>query len=257
MNETNRTVIVLFAALWIVLMAVVAFLTWAAPGDVIEQLQDFVGKLDENNDTAGRMIVTLGALALAVLALLVIVIELAPEDEERELRVEQAGSTTIVPVRALRGRLEEALVALPDVRGARARLSTRDKGIAARLELSVKESANIAAITQDSSRIIVDTIQTELGLPMSGLPVVRIGFGGPEPGQTAATQVYPTESAASSVAQAPQELVATDPGEMIGTADDAPPLEPAVLDPLEGPTQKESSSDAPVEADEQGEHPRW
>ena len=45
-----------------------------------------------------------------VFALLVIIIEFAPDDEPRELRVEQAGATTIIPADALRMRLEEALL---------------------------------------------------------------------------------------------------------------------------------------------------
>src|SRR5207237_5837008 len=105
---------------WIVLMGVAIFLTWAAPGDIIEALGDLVQDMDKNNATAGRLIVTLGALALAVLGLLVIVLELAPEDEERELRVRQAGSTTIVPARALKAGLAEGLSNPPDGATARA-----------------------------------------------------------------------------------------------------------------------------------------
>ena len=76
MNEINRTAIVLLAALWIVLMAIVIFLTWGAPSDSIDTLRDVVQEMSDNNDTAGKLVVTLGALALAVFALLVIILEL-------------------------------------------------------------------------------------------------------------------------------------------------------------------------------------
>ncbi|HEV8575105.1 MAG TPA: hypothetical protein VGR43_10415, partial [Dehalococcoidia bacterium] len=151
MNEANRTAVVLLAAAWIVLMAIVIFLAWAAPGDTIEALGDIVQELDNNNDTAGRLVITLGALALAVFGLLAIIVELAPEDEERELRVKQAGSTTIVPAQALRLRLEEALAALPEVSTAKARVYTRDNAIAANLELGLVTRANVAHVTQESS----------------------------------------------------------------------------------------------------------
>src|SRR6266545_4621275 len=143
MNEANRTAIVLLAAFWIVVMAIAIFLTWAAPDDVIDALGDIVQEMDDNNGAAGRLVVTLGALALAVLGLLVIILELAPEDEERELRVRQAGTTTIVPAQALRARIEEALVALPDVSSARARVWTKDNSIATNLELGLKTPANL------------------------------------------------------------------------------------------------------------------
>ncbi len=227
-NDANRTIIVLFAALSIVVLAVVIFLSWAAPGDVIEALGDVVQEMDENNDSAGKLIVTLGALALAVLALLLIVLELAPEDEEKELRVEQAGSTTIVPAQQLRIRIEESLNALSEVTGATAKVWTREKGIASSLDVSVLAGTNFGTITQDCSRVVVDTIQTELGLPVAGLPTVRVTIGGVK-----------TQPVASSVARPPEAVYAQatsslDAGEVMGTAADAATTGPVVMDPLEG-----------------------
>ena len=233
MNESNRTAIVLLAAFWIILMVTVIFLTWAAPADVIEALGDIVQEMDDNNDTAGRLIITLGALALAVLGLLLIVLELAPEDEERELRVQQAGATTIVPAQALRLRLEEALGSLPEVTTAKARVWTKDNGIATNLDLGLKTRANVANVTQESSRVVVDIIQTELGLPVAGLPSVRVSFGGekPLPLTKAATG---TGAVASSVVRPPERQPETEPKEMLGGAEDAPPPEPSVIDATEG-----------------------
>ncbi len=232
MNDANRTAIVLFAAFWIVVMAIVVFLTWSAPGDVIDALGDIVQEMDDNNDTAGRLVVTLGALALAVLGLLVIILELAPEDEERELRVRQAGATTIVPAQALRTRIEEALVALPDVSSARARVWTKDNSIATNLDLALNTHANVANVTQESSRVVVDIIQTELGLPVAGLPSVRVSFGEGKPRPV--TAAMSGASAASSVVRPPERQPETEPGEMLGGAEDAPPPEPAVIDATEG-----------------------
>jgi hypothetical protein len=233
MNEANRTAIVLLAAAWIVLMAIVIFLAWAAPDETINAMGDIVQELDNNNDTAGRLILTLGALALAVFALLVIILELAPEDEERELRVKQAGSTTIVPARALRLRLEEALASMPEVTTAKARVWTRDNGIATGLDLGLRTRANVANVTQESSRIVVDIIQTELGLPVAGLPDVRVSFGGEKPLPVTEAAKSP-EASASSIVRPPERQPQTDPREVLGGADDAPPAEPAVIDATEG-----------------------
>ena len=221
MNEANRTAIVVLAAAWIVMMAIVIFLTWAAPGDVIEALGDLVQDMDKNNDTAGRLIVTLGALALAVLGLLVIIFELAPEDEERELRVRQAGSTTIVPARALKARLEEALSNLPDVNTARARVYTKDNGIATNLDLGLKPRSSVGHATQEASRVVVDIIQAELGLPVAGLPHVRIGFGDGKP-QPVTKAAKNDAVAASSVVQPPPIRPETRPQETPGTVASAP-----------------------------------
>ena len=193
MNETNRTAIVLLAALWIVLMAVVIFAAWAADVETIERLGDFVQYLDDHRDNASRLILTLGALVLIVLALLVIIVELAPEEETREIRVEQAGATTIVPAQPLRLRLEEALTAVPQVTNARARVFSHDKGVGMKLDLTVTPGANIAAVTQEASRVVVDTLQADLGLPVSAPPTVRITFGPPKVEPVASSMTRPPE----------------------------------------------------------------
>ena len=213
MNETNRTAIILFAAFWIVLMAVVIFLTWSAGADSVDRLGDLAEYLAEHEDeNASRLIVTLGALVLMVLALLLIVVELAPEEETREIRVEQAGATTIVPAEPLRLRLEEALMAMPNVSAARAHVYSRDNGIGMKLDLTVTPDTNLAVVTQEASRVVVETLQADLGLPVAAPPTVRILFGPPKP-----------EPVASSVTQAPEPQPAPPAAE--------PPAFPATPEP--------------------------
>jgi hypothetical protein len=248
MNEANRTAIVIAAAAWIVLMAIVIFLTWAAPGDVIEALGDLVQDMDKNNDTAGRLIVTLGALALAVLGLLIIILELAPEDEERELRVRQAGSTTIVPARALKTRLEEALTSLPDVNTARARVYTKDNAIATNLDLGLEPRSSVGHVTQEASRVVVDIIQTELGLPVAGLPNVRISFGDGKPlPVTKAAESEPV--AASSVVQQPSPSHETPLQETNSTPEGASATAPAATETREH--SSEPSTEPPATGETQ------
>jgi len=194
MNETNRAAIVLFAAFGIVLMAVVIFLTWTAGAGSVDRLGDLAEYLAKHEpENASRLIVTLGALVLIVLALLLIVVELAPEEETREIRVEQAGATTIVPAEPLRLRLEEALMAMPNVSAARAHVYSRDNGIGMKLDLTVTPDTNLALVTQEASRVVIETLQADLGLPVAAPPTVRILFGPPKP-----------EPVASSVMQAPE-----------------------------------------------------
>lgn len=178
MNDTNRLFLVLLAAAWIVAAVTIIFLAWAAPDRTILRLGDLVELLDDNNTTAGQLIASLAAAATAVIALLVIIAEFAPEDEPRELRVEQAGATTIIPAEALRLRLEEALLALPDVTAARSHVRSRDKGIAASLDLTVTPTTNVGDLTQQAVRVVVDTVHTDLGLAVAGMPKVKIAFGG-------------------------------------------------------------------------------
>ncbi len=212
MNETNRTAIVLLAALWIVLMAVVIFFAWSNAELAVDNLGDFVGYLDDHRDTASKLILTLGALVLIVLALLVVIIELAPEEETREIRIDQAGATTIVPAGPLRERLEEALTAIPQVSAARARVFSQNKGVGMKLDLTITPNANIAQVTQEASRVVVETLQSDLGLPVAAPPSVHIVFGPAK-----------TEPVASSVAQPPTQET---PPQPVTPTEPTPPSEP-------------------------------
>ncbi|MCH8052187.1 MAG: hypothetical protein IIC86_09235 [Chloroflexi bacterium] len=189
MNELNRYLVVVFAAASVVAMAVVIFLTWAAPTETIDALADIVQFMDDSDGTAGKLVITLGALALAVLALLWIILELAPDDDVKELRIEQAGATTIVPADALRLRLEESLLGLGGVTAARSRVWPRDKGVAVGIDLTVVQTANVGDVTQQAVRAVVDTLHEDLGLPVSGTPDVRITFGGSRSGDHAAATI--------------------------------------------------------------------
>ena len=223
MNETNRMFLVLLAAAWIVAMVVIMFLTWAAPDRTILRLEDLVQFLSDNNTAAGRLVVTLAASATAILALLVIIVEFAPEDKPSELRVEQAGATTVIPAEALRLRLEEALLALPDVTSARSHVASRDKGIAASLDLTVTPTANVGDVTQRAVRAVVDTVHTDLGLAVAGMPRVKIAFGGSKAAQTTLQTAAYAPAAEPFPADEPPHADSS-PGPLI--YDESPPDQP-------------------------------
>jgi hypothetical protein len=230
MNETNRMLIVLASSAWIVVMAALIFVTWASPDRAILRLEDFVEFLDDNNTNAGKLIVTLGAAATAVLALLLIILEFGPEDEPKELRVEQAGATTIIPAEALRGRLEEALLTLPEVTGARTRVHAKDQAIAASVDLTVTRGANVGDLTQRAVRVVVDTVHTDLGLAVAGMPDVKFSFtDGPAP----ALQSAPQTPAAAVHFNQPSE---NDPA--AGHADSSPG--PLIYDESSPPDENQS-----------------
>jgi hypothetical protein len=236
MDTTNRLFIVLCAAAWVVVMAVIIFLTWAAPDRTINRLGDFVEFLGNNNTDAGKLVVTLAAIAAGIIAFLVMVLEVAPDDNPSELRVEQAGATMVVPADALRMRLEEALLMLPDVTAARTHVRSRDKGIAASMELTVPPGVSIANLTQEAVRVVVEAIQTDLGLPVSGVPPVKFTFGGSR------APVHPIPETPPVFANpAPMATVQT-VDERISTA---PPTAPATT-PAPEPAVEPSASTPPV-----------
>jgi hypothetical protein len=245
MNETNRTAIVILAGIWIILMAVVIFLTWAADLESIGRLEDAVQFMDDHRDNGSKLILTLSALVLVVVSMLVIILELAPEEESRELKVEQAGSTMIVPADALRQRLEDALTGQPRITEAAVKVFSRDKGIATSLDLTVTPDSNVAAVVQEATRVVEDVLQTDLGLPAVGTPAVRIAFGGAK-----------LEPVASSAFQPPAPPTTPEPPEPWKPAEKTgAPGAPFASETRPGEEQKETQPPETTEEGPPGEPP--
>lgn len=188
MNEINRSAIIVLAALAIIVMAVVIFIAWAAPDETIDRLGDFVQYLDAHNDNPSRLILTLGALTLIVLAGLAIVVEVAPQEQRGELRVEQEGTTTVISREGLCQRLEEALLALPSVTAAKVDVASRSNGVATSLDLTLAPGSNVAHASQEARRIITQSLQEEMGLPVADPPRIRVAIGSAPAVQTASAE---------------------------------------------------------------------
>src|SRR3990172_7316770 len=82
---------------------------------------------------------------------------------------------------------------MPNVSAARARVYSHEKGIGMKLDLTVTPDTNLAVVTQEAARVVIETLQADLGLPVAAPPTVRIVFGPPKP-----------EPVASSLTQPPQ-----------------------------------------------------
>lgn len=193
MNEINRSALIGLAALVIILMGVVIFVAWAADTEAIGRLQDFVQFLDDHTDNASKLILSLGALVLIVLALLVIIAEVAPESEGGEIRIQREGATTIVPAQALQERLERAFLAQPYISAARAEVASRGQGILATVHLTVSADTNAAFATKEAARVVGETLADQLGLPVAGPPIVHLSYAplsaaGPPPAEGAAPE---------------------------------------------------------------------
>jgi len=174
MNEINRGAIIVLAALVIIAMAVVIFIAWAAPDETIARLRDFAQYLGDHNDNPSKLILTLAALTLIVLAGLAIVVEVAPQERAGELRLEQAGATTIVSSEGLRQRLEGALLALPASTAAKVEVASRSNGVATSLDLTLAPGSNVAHASQEATRVVTQALQDEMGLPVAEPPRIRV-----------------------------------------------------------------------------------
>jgi hypothetical protein len=177
----NRGLIVALAAIWVTLMAMVILVTWAADTETIDRLGDLVRYLDDHTDNASKLILTLGALALVVLCLIVIVAELAPAGPSGNIRLEGVtGATAILSTEAINQRIEQEVTALPQVRESKASVTARDRGLAVALNLVLGPDANVPEATEAACRVTQETVEQKVGVALVGLPTVQITFSLPE-----------------------------------------------------------------------------
>jgi hypothetical protein len=177
----NRGLIVALAAIWVILMAVVILVTWAADTETIDRLGDLVRYLDDHTDNASKLILTLGALALVVLCFIVIVAELAPTGPSADIRLEGVtGASAVLSIEAINQRIEQEVTALPQVKEAKAWVTARDRGLAVALNLVLGPDANVPEATEEACRVAQETIEQKIGVALVGLPSVQIAFSPPE-----------------------------------------------------------------------------
>ena len=181
MDAFNRGTIVALAAIWVILMAVVILVTWAADTETIDRLGDLVRYLDDHTDNASKLILTLGASSLIVLCLIVIVAELTPAGPSAEIRLEGVtGATAILSTEDINQRIEQEVTALPQVKESKASVTARDRGLAVALNLVLGPDANVPEATEEACRVTQETIEQKIGVILVGLPKVQITFSLPE-----------------------------------------------------------------------------
>ncbi len=181
MDTFNRSIIVALAAIWVVLMAVVILVTWAADTETIDRLGDLVSFLNDHTDNASKLILTLGTLALVVLCLIVIVAELTPAGPSDDIRLEGVtGAAAVLSAEAINQRIEQEVTALPQVKEAKASVTAHDRGLAVALNLVLGPDANVPEATEEACRVTQETIEQKIGVALVGLPNVQITFSPPE-----------------------------------------------------------------------------
>lgn len=173
MDARNRLVIVALATLWLGLMAFVIAITWLADAQAIDRLGDFVRYLDDHTNNQSKVIVTLGALAMALVSLIAIAVEALPPPTS-DIRLVRAGATTVLSATEVAERLAQELRSLPQVREAAVQVQGRRNGMAVAIELTLAPDASVAAAAEAAQRLVQEAAEDRLGVPLVASPVVRV-----------------------------------------------------------------------------------
>jgi hypothetical protein len=177
MDIANRLALVLLALLIIFAVALVVLFTWAAAPESVERLSDFVRFLDDHaKDNGARVILTLGAVVVALLALVVVIVELTPPQVERvPVRDVRAGDA-LLSTDAIAQRLRQEISAVPHVTQTKATVSARGKGVEVDLELHVDPETNLALTSEEACRAVENLLGNRLSVEMARPPRLNLRY---------------------------------------------------------------------------------
>jgi hypothetical protein len=176
MDLTNRVLIAGVAFLWILVIFIIIFLAWGFPDQSIERLGDLAGYLEDHNTTGAKLIITFGGLILALLAVLVIIFEMAPP-ETGSLKVAKVGTGEArIGTDEISHRLEEELRALPQVNQVQVSVLARGQKAEVNLNLHVAAEADLAATTEEACRRARQLIEERMGVALTRPPQAQLHY---------------------------------------------------------------------------------
>ena len=177
MDLANRLIIVLLALLLMFAVAVVILLAWAAAPDSVERLSDFVQFLDDHaEDNGSRVILTLGGIVVALVALVVVIAELTPSQAERvPVRDVKAGDA-LLSTDAIAQRLQQEVSMVPHVTQTKAIVAARGKGVEVDLELHVDPETNLALTSEEACRAVENLLNSRLSVEMARPPRLNLRY---------------------------------------------------------------------------------
>ncbi|MEX1255293.1 MAG: hypothetical protein WEE64_13225 [Dehalococcoidia bacterium] len=204
MDVTNRVLIIGTSLLWVFVIFVIILLAWGAPDESITRILDLGGYLEDHNNDAAKLIITFGGLIFALLALMIIIIELAPP-ESGQLTVTKVGSGEArIGTDEIALRVEEELRAVPQLLQAQAVVIGRGSKAEVKLDLHVGAQADLALVAEEACHRAQQLIEGRMGVALTGPPKAELHY---RELQVARTEATPTPAAAgvsASPSTAPQ-----------------------------------------------------
>ena len=176
LDQINRFVIVLLALLVAFAALALILLAWGAPGGTIEWIEDFAGWLRDHNHNEAKLILTLGAIIVALVMLIVIIVEITPSPVKR-LPVHSIDGGDITLTTAQIGERIDAEVARDEhVAACAASVTAHGKRAEIVLDLHVEPGANLARVADAACRRAETLATTEMGIELAKPPRARMHY---------------------------------------------------------------------------------
>jgi len=176
MNVANRVLVVFSALFFIFIVLLIILLAWAATPESIDRLGDLAEYMDAHDDNMSKLIVTLGGAVLILIALIVIIAELAPPVASTVAVREVKAGTAVLPTDAVARRIEQLVAEVAHVVSAKAKVIGRGRGVEVALELHVDPDSDLAATADEACRVVQDTLAQKMSVELSRPPHVHLHY---------------------------------------------------------------------------------
>ncbi|MGB2696044.1 MAG: hypothetical protein WBD55_12780 [Dehalococcoidia bacterium] len=176
MDLTNRILIIGAALLWIFVLIIVILLAWGAPDESIKRIADLAGYLQDHNDSPAKMVITLGCVILALLAVIIVIAEVAPP-EGGSLKVSNAGSSDArIPTEEVAHLIEAELRQMPELEDIQANVLARGEKAEVSLELHVGPEADLAATVESACNRASELLAHRIGVAVTRPPSAQVHY---------------------------------------------------------------------------------
>jgi hypothetical protein len=176
LDQVNRFVIGLVALLLLFGALAVILLAWGAPSGTIDRIDDFAGWLRDHEERDTKLIITLVAMVVALLAFSVIIVEMTPSPTQqmRVRNIKHGDGKISTTEMAQRAEMEATTV--PHVAACQAIVAARGRRVEVSLELDVDAGADLAQTAEEACRRVHELIDQRMGIALARAPRARLHY---------------------------------------------------------------------------------
>ncbi len=167
MNVLNRLVVVLEILVLVAFAGMVIILAWAFGPETVHKLGSFVTYLDKHDTTVSKIVITIGAAVIILLALAFLLLEVAPRGGRTIAVLDVGMGTAVISTAAVSRRLEQIVSGLPEVEATRAKVSGKRKGIVAHIQVMVEPQSDLSTTATEVARVVEDAVTNQMKLALA------------------------------------------------------------------------------------------
>ena len=176
MTTFNRIVLIILCLALITLAVAIIVLTWTIPNRTVNWLGDAVQWVDDNDGDMEKALLTTISASIALLATIVLVIELIPRRGPGVKVSGLARGNATLSVAAIGQRIEEAVCLVPNVSEVKATVTSKKNGVLVALDLQVDPDANLATVTDEACQVAEDVLENRVHVALLKPPTARLHY---------------------------------------------------------------------------------